>query len=81
MPQYSVKVMCDECSQMHPLKISITWKDGPGIETSVGNIERGLELPDDVANLVNKQFYFYCPVKKITTTQADKDQVYLVPKD
>ncbi len=77
MPQYSVKVMCNECSQVHPIKINIYLEDGPDIETSVGEIERGIELPNEVVDLVANEFF--CPVKKVVTTQADNDQVYLVP--
>lgn len=39
MPQYSIKVMCDECSQAHAPKISIYLGDGPNIETSVGRVQ------------------------------------------
>ena len=39
MPQYSVKVLCDERSQAHAPKISIYLGDGPNIETSVGRVE------------------------------------------
>ena len=39
MPQYSVKVMCDKCSQVRPMNISIYLQDGPNIETSVGRVQ------------------------------------------
>ncbi len=39
IPQYSVKVLCDERSQAHPLKINFYLGDSPNIETSVGRVQ------------------------------------------
>ncbi len=79
MPQYSVKVMCNECFQVHPMGISISWEDGPDIVNSVGEIEKVAALPSKVADLVNNEFF--CPIRKVVTTQDDNEQIYLVPED
>ena len=79
MPQYSVKVMCNECFQVHPMGISIYWEDGPDIVNSVGEIEKVAALPSTVADLVNNEFF--CPIRKVVTTQDDNEQIYLVPED
>ena len=80
MPKYSVKFMCDECFQSHPMRIDIDLEDGPKVETSVSDyVEHGAALPAGAANLINNEYW--CPEKKVMTTQANNDQVYLVPKE
>ena len=39
MPRCSVKVLRDERSQAHPLKINVYLGDSPNIETSVGRVQ------------------------------------------
>ena len=59
--------------------ISIYWEDGPDIVNSVGEIEKVAALPSTVADLVNNEFF--CPIRKVVTTQDDNEQIYLVPED
>lgn len=77
MAKYAVHFFCDECSQTHPLGISLDLDDGPPDKASIGDTYAGKELPTKVARLTNNETN--CPVTGKRTSQADNDQVFLVP--
>ncbi len=79
MAKYAVHFFCDECSQTHPLGISIGLDDGPSDKASIGDTYSGKELPTQVATLTNNKTN--CPVTGKLTSQADNYQVFLVPVD
>jgi len=78
MAQYDVYFFCDECSEVHPLGISIGLNDGPPDEASIGDTYRGKDLPPEVARLVGNMTN--CPNTGKLTSQADNDQVFLVAR-
>ncbi len=77
MAQYAVHFFCDECSETHPLGISISLDDGPSVKASIGDVYAGKELPTQVATLTGNKTT--CPVTGKLTSQADNNQVFLVP--
>jgi len=77
MAKYSVYYFCNECSEVHPMGISLSLNDGPPSKDSIGNTYKGKALPPDVGNLANNTLT--CPKTKKTTTQKDNNQVFLVP--
>ncbi len=79
MAIYSVHFFCDECSQTHPLGISISLDDGPSDKASIGDAYAGKELPAQVATLRGNMTN--CPVTGTLTSQADTNQIFLVPVD
>ena len=76
MAKYYVFFFCDECSQVHPLGISIGLDDGPPEKASIGDTYRGKDLPPQVTTLTGKMTI--CPNTGRMTSQADNDQVFLV---
>ena len=76
MATYEVHFFCDECSQTHPLGISIGLNDGPPDKASIGDTYRGRDLPPEVARLTGNKTI--CPNTDKLTSQADNDQVFLV---
>ena len=76
MTQYSVHFFCDECSEVHPLGISIEMDDGPVEKESIGNLYAGKELPPQIATLINNKTT--CPNTGRLTSQEDNNQVFLV---
>ena len=79
MAQYNVYFFCDECSEVHPLGISIGLDDGPPDKESIGDVYRGKDLPPKVARLIGNKTI--CPNTGKLTSQADNDQVFLVPME
>ena len=77
MAKYSVHFFCDECSQVHPLGISLTLDDGPPAKESIGNTYAGRELPPHVVQLIGNKTI--CPNTGKLTSQKDNNQVFLVP--
>ena len=77
MAKYSVHFFCDECSQVHPLGIAIELNDGPPDKASIGDTYAGRALPTEVATLIGNKTV--CPVTGKWTSQADNNQVFLVP--
>ncbi len=77
MAQYSVHFFCDECGEVHPLGVSISLDDGPADKASIGNTYAGKELPTSVATMIGNKTT--CPNTGVLTSQADNDQVFLVP--
>ena len=77
MALYSVFFFCDECSQVHPLGITVKLDDGPPDRASIGDTYAGRELPPQVASL--KGNMTPCPVTGRMTSQEDNNQVFLVP--
>jgi hypothetical protein len=77
MARYSVHFFCDECSQVHPIGITLTLNDGPPAKESIGNTYAGKELPPQVAQLIDNKTT--CPKTGKLTSQRDNNQVFLVP--
>lgn len=77
MAMYSVYYFCNECSEVHPMGISLALDDGPPSKESIGNTYKGKELPPQVAMLINNTLT--CPNTSKPTTQKDNNQVFLVP--
>jgi hypothetical protein len=77
MTKYMVHFFCDECSEVHPIHIIITLNDGPAKKESINNLYAGKELPTSVASLINNKTT--CPNTGKLTSQADNNQVFLVP--
>ncbi len=77
MAKYRVDFFCNECGQTHPMPITVDLDDGPADKASIGDTYRGRDLPPSIARLTNNQVR--CQVKNVMTTQADNDQVFLVP--
>jgi len=69
---------CDECSEVHPLGISIGLDDGPPEKGSIGDSYRGKDPPPQVATL--KGNMTICPNTGKMTSQADNNQVFLVAR-
>jgi hypothetical protein len=77
MATYSVHFFCDECSEVHPLRISISLDDGPADKASIGDTYAGKELPPQIALLIDNKTT--CPNTRRLTSQKDNNQVFLVP--
>jgi hypothetical protein len=77
MATYSVHFFCDECSEVHPLGISISLDDGPADKASIGDTYAGKELPPQIALLIDNKTT--CPNTRRLTSQKDNNQVFLVP--
>ena len=77
MAKYAVHFFCDECSQVHPLRITLELDDGPAHQASIGDTYAGRDLPPEVATLTANMTR--CPETSRMTSQADNDQVFLVP--
>jgi len=77
MAKYAVYVFCNECSDVHPMRISIHLNDGPPDKKSIGDTYKGRDLPPHIATLRNN--ILSCPKTGKTFTQKDNDQIFLVP--
>ena len=77
MAKYSVHFFCDECSEVHPMKINLVLDDGPAAKESIGNTYAGRDLPPQVATLSNNKIT--CPNTGRLTSQENNNQVFLVP--
>ena len=77
MAKYSVHFFCDECSQVHPMKITLELGDGPPVEESIGDTYAGKKLPPQVATLRNNKVT--CPNTGRLTSQENNNQIFLVP--
>ena len=77
MAEYAVYFFCDECSEVHPLGIGISLDDGPPDRASIGDTYRGRDLPPQIATLRGNMTI--CPNTGKMTSQADNEQVFLVP--
>ena len=76
MPRYAVHFFCNECSQTHPLGITIEIDLDIDDRASIGNTYAGKELPPEIALLRNNSTK--CPVTRRNTEQPDNNQVFLV---
>ena len=77
MAKYSIYAFCNECSEPHPMKITLSLDDGPPEKASIGDAYAGRELPDEVARLNNNEVQ--CPQTGNLFVQKDNSQVFLVP--
>jgi hypothetical protein len=77
MTNYSVYFFCNECSQLHPMGVTIALNDGPQAQASIGDTYAGKELPPSVATLSDNRIE--CPTTRKLTSQKNNDQVFLVP--
>lgn len=76
MATYSVHFFCNECSEVHPLGITISLDDGPAKEGSINDTYQGKTLPPEIATLTNNKTI--CPKTGKITSQKDNNQVFLV---
>ena len=76
MPRYDVYFFCNECSQTHPLGITVERDLDIADRASIGDTYPGKELPPEIALLRNNATR--CPVTRRTTEQRDNNQVFLV---
>ena len=77
MAKYSIHFFCNECSQVHPIGITLSLDDGPAKKESIADTYAGKELPPQVATLSNNEVT--CPNTGKLTSQEDNNQVFLVP--
>jgi len=77
MAKYSIHVFCNECSEVHPMGITVNLDDGPADRKSVGDTYAGKPLPPEVARLSDN--LVTCPKTGKGFTQKDNHQVFLVP--
>jgi hypothetical protein len=77
MPRFQIHVMCNECSSVHPLPITLHGDDLPDVERAVvGDVYQGIALPPTLAMLQNNGFT--CPESGRQTPQKDNNQIFLV---
>ena len=74
---YSVYFFCDECSEFHPLSMTVSLDDGPAEKASISDTYSGKELNPIIANLINNKIT--CPNTGKITFQKDNNQIFLVP--
>ena len=77
MTRYAIYIFCNECSDEHPMGVTVDLSDGPPSRESIGNTYAGKELPPEVAALITNMVT--CPQTQRLTSQQDHDQVFLVP--
>jgi hypothetical protein len=77
MARYAVYIFCNECSDVHPMGVTVDLNDGPPSRESVGNAYAGKEVPPEVAALITNMVT--CPQTQRLTSQQDNNQVFLVP--
>jgi hypothetical protein len=77
MTRYAIYIFCNECSDEHPMGVTVDLSDGPPSRESIGNTYAGKELPPEVAALIINMVT--CPQTQRLTSQQDHDQVFLVP--
>ena len=77
MQDYEIYVFCNECSEVHPMSIKISLKDGPTKKQSINDVYEGEELPENIANLLNNKVR--CPKTGKMFVQKDNHQVFIVP--
>lgn len=73
---YSVHFFCNECSEVHPMRIVLPLEDGPPARASIGATYAGKALPAVLANLGANTVT--CPKTGKLTSQKDNDKVFLV---
>jgi hypothetical protein len=77
MAIYSIHFFCNECSEVHPVGISLSLDDGPAERASIGDTYAGKALPPQIALLSNNTLT--CPKTQRLTLQNNNNQVFLVP--
>jgi hypothetical protein len=77
MARYAIYIFCHECSDEHPMGVTVDLSDGPPSRESLSKTYAGKELPPEVAALITNMVT--CPQTQRLTSQQDHDQVFLVP--
>ncbi len=77
MARYQVHVFCNECSETHPMGITIELENGPVKQTAIGDLYHGKELPESIGKLINN--IVTCPKTGNKFIQEDNNQIFLVP--
>jgi hypothetical protein len=77
MEQYSVLVYCADCGETHPMGICVGLDNGPSKKASIGDAYQGKALPKNIANMADNRIT--CPKTGNWITEADNNQVFLVP--
>jgi hypothetical protein len=77
MARYAIYIFCSECSDEHPMGVTVDLSDGPPSRECISNTYAGKELPPEVAALITNMVT--CPQTQRLTSQQDHDQVFLVP--
>jgi hypothetical protein len=72
---YSVHFFCNECSEVHPMRVVLPLEDGPPTRASIGAAYAGKALPFVLTNLGTDMVT--CATGKLTS-QKDNDKVFLV---
>ena len=55
MAPNDVYVFCNECSDVHQMRIRVELSDGPTRNASIGDVYRGRELPSNAVTLINNR--------------------------
>jgi len=77
MTKIAVHIFCNECSQVHPMQITLPLDDGPAERASIGDTYAGRELPSEILAVMNTRVT--CPETGHLTSQKDNKLVFLVP--
>jgi hypothetical protein len=77
MVRYAVHFLCNECSEVHPMRIVLALDDGPPARASIGDTYAGKELPPSLATLSRNMIT--CPKTGKFTSQNDNHQLFLIP--
>ena len=55
MAKYKMHCFCDECSEVHPIPITVELDDGPPEKESMGNQYAGVELSGNIATSIQNK--------------------------
>jgi hypothetical protein len=77
MPQYNLYVVCNECGEMHPMRIGIYLDDGPLDKQTISDTFQGKPPPPQV--LAVKGHKTLCLKTGKMFAAENNDQIFLVP--
>jgi hypothetical protein len=78
MPDYMLKVECQECGEKHSAQVRVFLGDGPETEQSVAEAYRDKPLSDSVNSLIFNTISL-CPKSNHQFKQTDPGKVFLCP--
>ena len=79
MTQYRVLVFCTDCGRTHPMRTTLSLKDGPPQKATVAAAYNGKALPLEVVGLLKKDSL--CPESARPVLLDDPEKVYLTPRN
>ena len=79
MAKYEVYVFCNNCGDVHRMKMLVDLHDGPAERESIADFYEGKDLPENIANLTSN--YIQCPNTGRMFRQKDNNQIFLVATD